>query len=52
MKGKNQRATEGGKGDTPRPVQGDKYRDNYDSIFRKKANDSDAKKPTHKKAEN
>jgi len=25
-----------GKGDTPRPVDGDAYRDNYDDIFRKK----------------
>jgi hypothetical protein len=24
-----------GKGDTPRPVNGDKYRDNYDAIFNK-----------------
>lgn len=25
-----------GKGDKPRPVDADKYRDNYDRIFRKK----------------
>lgn len=25
-----------GKGDTPRPVKGDDYRKNYDSIFKKK----------------
>lgn len=27
-----------GKGDTPRPVDGEKYRDNFDLIFRKRVN--------------
>jgi len=28
-----------GKGDTPRPVNGEKFRDHYDEIFRKDADD-------------
>lgn len=28
--------SQAGKGDSPRPVNGDKYRENYDSIFKKK----------------
>ncbi len=26
-----------GKGDSPRPINGNKYRENYDEIFRKKS---------------
>jgi hypothetical protein len=32
----NNDITQAGKGDSPRPVNGDRYRDNYDFIFRKK----------------
>ena len=37
-----------GKGDTPRPVNGDRYRDNYDLIFvtKPKPNDHENKQPT------
>lgn len=34
---KNKYANTAGKGDKPRPVDGEKYRKNYDLIFRKKA---------------
>jgi ribosomal protein L37AE/L43A len=31
--------SEAGKGDSPRPVNGDAFRDNYDEIFRKDTDD-------------
>ncbi len=37
-----QEGNQAGKGDSPRPVEGDVYRDNYDKIFTKdKSNDDD-----------
>ena len=46
-------ATHGGKGDYPRPVDSDKYRTNYDLIFRKNENTikhSDANNSEQKRA--
>jgi hypothetical protein len=39
-----------GKGDKPRPVKGDKYRDNYDRIFSKKEKEKvdEKRKKNHK----
>lgn len=35
----NKMTKEAGKGDSPRPVDTEKYRDNYDKIFRQMADD-------------
>jgi hypothetical protein len=35
QKAMNERTTHGGKGDAPRQIAGDKFRSNYDRIFKK-----------------
>lgn len=40
MAGQKKQVSQNGKGDSPRRVDGDKYRDNYDKIFKKKKVDN------------